>query len=185
MLKRPFVAIFALISTLVIFGITGPNIATPVTFWTNPLIFEFLFGIGLALLYKRGFHTTNLFLAMTCFGTGIALLIWLDTMALPRVIAAGIPAAIIVASGTMFCPDRVFPFQRLGDASYAVYLSHRFVLRGATLLVLPFLPGTQIGAWLYVVTVVSLATLVGILTHLLLERPIMRSMSQPLRASTA
>ena len=62
----------------------------------------------------------------------------------------------------------------LGDTSYALYLSHRFVLRAATVLLLPLLPPTPLGAWVYVSMTCVIALCVGILSHLLLERPFRR-----------
>ena len=155
------------------------------TFWTNPLILEFLFGIALARLWQRGWSRPDMALSIAALVMGFALLIALDPTPLPRFIAAGLPAALIVAGGTLFCPQRPLPGQLLGDASYALYLSPRFALRAATLVLLPLLPATALGAWVYVVTVCALAVAVGILTHIAIERPLMRGFSRRKQAAPA
>ena len=62
--------------------------------------------------------------------------------------------------------------QLIGDASFALYLSHRFTLRLLTLTLLPMLPPNA--AWLYVAVACVLSLLIGLLCHLLLERPLAR-----------
>ncbi|WP_317056590.1 acyltransferase family protein [Roseovarius rhodophyticola] len=175
--RSPRIALAAILSACVIAGLVYPGTTTAFVFWTNPLILEFLFGVGLARLYQTGWHRPNTVLAIAGLFLGVALLILLDAFNIPRVLAAGLPASLIVASGTLLCPNRATPGQLLGDASYALYLSHRFALRAATLLLLPLLPQTQLGAWIYIGLVTGLALGLGILTHLLLERPIMRALA--------
>ena len=149
------------------------------TFWTNPLMLEFLFGIALARAYQRGLHRPSAPLALGLLGIGIVLLVWLDPTPLPRFIAAGLPAMLIVAAGTLSCPDRTLPGQIIGDASYALYLSHRFTLRAMTLLLLPLLPDTPWAAWSFVALACVVITLVSLLVHLSIERPLLRTLSRP------
>ncbi len=176
-LRRPLLSLVAILSTCVIAGLIYPSTATAFVFWSNPLILEFLFGVGLARLHQSGWHMPDTGFAVACLLSGFTFLVLFDAMSIPRVLAAGLPATLIVASGTLFCPNRTTPGQLLGDASYALYLSHRFALRAATLLLLPLLPQTPLGAWIYVGLVTGLALGVGILTHLLLERPMMRALT--------
>ncbi|WP_338549488.1 acyltransferase family protein [Roseovarius phycicola] len=176
-LSRPRFALTAILSALVMAGLTFPATATTFVFWTNPLILEFLFGVGLAKLYQSGWHKPHGGLAVSGLVTGLVMLLLLDATSLPRVMAAGLPAALIVASATILCPNRTTPGQLLGDASYALYLSHRFALRAATLLLLPLLPQSHLGAWIYVAIVTGLAVTLGVLTHLLLEKPLMRAVA--------
>ncbi|MEL7258231.1 MAG: acyltransferase, partial [Pseudomonadota bacterium] len=184
-LRRPLIALVAILSAFVVAGLTYPGITTAYSFWTNPLILEFLFGVGLARLYQSGWHMPHIGFAIASLLLGFALLIFFDGTNIPRVLAAGLPATLIVASGTLSCPNRTTPGQLLGDASYALYLSHRFALRAATLLLLPLLTQTQLGAWIYVALVTGLALGLGILTHLLLERPMMRALTSSPRMVSA
>ena len=184
-LPRPFLALSALILTLSTLGLFVPFDSPQLTFWTNPIIVEFLLGIIVALLWQRGWHMPHIGAACVGVCAGLALLIALDPTPLPRFIAAGLPAMIIVASGTLLCPMLALPGMIWGDASYALYLSHRFALRAATLLLLPLLPATLLGAAVYTVTVCALAMAVGLLTHLWIERPLMRALAPAAKEVTA
>ncbi|WP_243263381.1 hypothetical protein [Sulfitobacter dubius] len=119
------------------------------------------------------------FLCTAALSLGFALLIALNPLSLPRFLAAGLPAVLIVAAGTLFCPKRTIPGQLLGDASFALYLPHRFALRSATVLLLPLLPTTLLGAWVYVGMTCLIALCFGLLTHHLLERPLLRGFTHP------
>lgn len=142
-------------------------------FWTNPILIEFVFGVLLAKAYLAGWHHPNYMTALAIFGIGIAMIILLDASQLPRFIAAGVPAAIITSAGALFFPNTTGRFQILGDASYALYLSHRFTLRIGTILLVPILPNSNIGALFYVVSISLLAICIGVLVHLWLERPLL------------
>jgi len=174
-LPRPILGISALLVALAVAGRIVAFEAPQWTFWTNPLMLEFLFGIGLARLWMRGWIKPSAILCVVCVSLGSTLLIALDPLPLPRFVAAGVPASLIVAGGALFYPWRRAPGQLLGDASYALYLSHRFALRGATLLVLPLLPPTTFGALIYLLTVCAVSIGIGVLTHLAVERPLMRT----------
>ncbi|WP_174860493.1 acyltransferase family protein [Sulfitobacter maritimus] len=174
-LRRPLVTVSGLLLVLATLGLTVEFHLPQVVFWTNPLILEFLFGIALARLWQSGKTCPNPILCTLTLAFGFALLVVLDPLPLPRFLAAGLPAALIVAAATLFCPKCAVPGQLLGDASYAFYLSHRFALRAATLLLLPLLPATPLGAWAYVVMTCFFALCLGTLTHLFLERPFLRS----------
>lgn len=140
-------------------------------FWTNSIILEFGFGILLANIYQTGWKRPDWRISLVLFIVGLGLLIALNGSGLPRFIAAGIPATIIVAAGTCFFPDTHSRFLILGDASYALYLSHRFTLRSMTLLLLPLLPATLLGVWVFVGLTTLFAIGVAILVHLFIERP--------------
>lgn len=184
-LPRPLIALGATLLAAASIGLIADISSPQLTFWTNPIILEFLFGVVLARLWQRGWHHPNLGLATCGVLFGLVLLVLLDQTTLPRFIAAGFPALIIVASGTLFCPLVRLPAMIWGDASYALYLSHRFVLRGATILILPLLPTTQFGAMIYVFTVCALALALGLLTHLWIEKPMLRALSTPRSAVPA
>ncbi|MEP3685495.1 MAG: acyltransferase [Sulfitobacter dubius] len=178
-LSRPLLAVSGLLVSLTALGLTINFHLPQLIFWTNPLILEFLFGIALARLWQGGWTRPNPFLCTAALSLGFALLIALDPLSLPRFLVAGLPAVLIVAAGTLFCPTRTIPGQLLGDASFALYLSHRFALRAATVLLLPLLPTTLLGAWVYVGMTCLIALCFGLLTHLLLERPLLRGFTHP------
>jgi len=180
-LPRPVWVVTGLLSGLALTSLL-PLTGTFFTFWTNPLVLEFLFGIALARAWQLGLSRPCVPTAIAALVAGLALLILLDPIPLPRFLTAGLPAVLIVASGTLFCPQIALPGQIIGDASYALYLSHRFTLRAMTLLLLPWLRGETTNLTFAALTYVSLTCLtalsVGIAVHLHLERPLLRSLTR-------
>ena len=184
-LPRPLPALTAVLIGLAALGMFVDFTSPQLTFWTNPIILEFLFGIGLARLWLRGWHWPHPGAAACGMLVGVALLIILHPTPLPRFVAAGLPAAAIVASGTLLCPLYRLPGMVWGDASYALYLSHRFTLRAATLMLLPLLPASLWGAMVYVV-IVCIATLgAGLLTHLWIEKPMLNALGPRSQSAVA
>ncbi len=184
-LPRPLLAVSALLAGLGFIGVLVEFDSPQLTFWTNPIIMEFVFGILLARMWMRRWRRPGVRLGVAIGLLGLALLAFLAGTGLPRVIAAGVPAAIIVAAGTVFWPNRPIWNLGLGDASYALYLSHRFALRAATLLLLPLLPATPLAAGAYVVVVCLLALAFARLTHSYIEKPLMRALQAPPKELTA
>ncbi|TNF19045.1 MAG: acyltransferase [Rhodobacteraceae bacterium] len=175
-LPRPLLTCAAALVTLALLGPHLPR-STATLFYTNPLILEFTFGITLARLWQRGVIRPSTPLALTALAAGLALLALLHQTALPRFLAAGLPAMLIVAAGTLFAPDRPLPFQRLGDASYALYLSHRFTLRAATLALLPILPATPLAAVAFCAALTLACLWTALLVHRHIERPLLAALT--------
>jgi exopolysaccharide production protein ExoZ len=181
---RALATLAGVIAALVAIGIIWSSAPVAVTFWTNPLMLEFALGMVLARLWQRGYVRADGFLALGAVIGGLALMVALHCAALPRVIAAGLPAMLIVAGGTLFCPApgcMRWPGQILGDASFALYLSHRFVLRTLTLLLLPLLPVNFFGVFVYVAVTSLVALGAAILVHLWIERPMLTALDGPRR----
>ena len=156
---------------IILLGVVSEFGATIWSFWTSSIMVEFIYGILLAKTFQAGWAIPNMSVATGIFITAFMLLIALAPTDLPRFVAAGFPAALIVAAGTLFCPPHFMRWQVLGDASYALYLSHRFTLRTATILLVPILPQSILGSWAYLFCVSVLSVGVAILVHLWLERP--------------
>lgn len=175
-LPRPLLSCCLVLLALSLIGPALPT-STASLFYTNPLILEFAFGIVLARLWQRGCLRPSLPLALAALVAGLALMVLLHQTALPRVLAAGLPAMLIVAAGTLFCPDRAMPWQGLGDASYALYLSHRFTLRAATLLLLPLLPADPLAAGIFCALTCAACLWVSVLVHRHIERPMMAALA--------
>ena len=169
-------------SMLIGLGAIGGLVAfesAQLTFWTNPIVIEFLFGIALARVWQAGWYMPSGTTAVVLMIAGVCLLIALDRTGLPRFIAAGLPAAMFVAAGTLFCPPIATPWQGLGDASYALYLSHRFTLRVLTLVLLPTLPMSAFGATLFIFIACSACIGMSLLIHHQIEQPLLRLLSTP------
>ena len=120
-------------------------------FWADPIILEFVLGMGIALAVANGLTIPGwLRLAMVA-----AVVICLHEQAegafASRVVSFGLPGALLVAAAVSSRrPERLGPAMRglirLGDASYAMYLFHPFVMRSLTLLVTGVGTNTEAGS---------------------------------------
>jgi exopolysaccharide production protein ExoZ len=129
------VALCLLVAAGQIFGFEA---AAP-RFWANPIILEFVLGMGVALAVARGLTLPGwvrlglVAVAVVCLHEqAAAALVW-------RPMAFGVPGALLViAAVSARRPEHIGAgvrgLVRLGDASYAMYLFHPFVMRGFTLL---------------------------------------------------
>jgi len=172
-----FAGLFVL---LVLAGwMTGPRGAILSTY-TNPILLEFLAGVALAALGPR--------LMRSAAGVGLAALLvaaaWLVFVVLSeappgRLVAFGLPAAVIVAGALMLEPIARLRTSRLalllGDASYSIYLAHPFAQRVWLLAVGLLVPdlGAPVVAALYVSSALLIGILGGVASYLLLERPLL------------
>lgn len=164
--------------------------SAPLNTWTNSLILEFCFGLLIANAYcnyGKAYGIQSFWPSLTGIGIGLILLTigyWLtenEILALPRFISAGIPAGIIVASAIFLLPEtkeKALPrwILALGDSSYSLYLSHRFVLRPATILWLQVFPNSGFYSALYVIIVTVLALVIAYLAYIIVEKPALRLM---------
>ena len=158
-------------------------------FWTDPIIVEFLFGIGLALLLRRGVALPAWMPAMLVglgvAGLGLGQLVEIGG-SFDRLLTSGIPAALVVA-GTVFARPRALgPVGRFlvlgGDASYALYLSHPFSIN---VVILAWQKLHLSSPWLYMAITIVTAVAVAIAVHLLLERPLLGRLNAALRRGAA
>jgi peptidoglycan/LPS O-acetylase OafA/YrhL len=160
-----------------------PSAGGPAAELGNPIILEFAFGIGIAVVWMRGWRLPG-GIAWTALGISVALLAGMPRLALDsRVLSWGVPAAVLLAS-VVSLERRLAPrlpklVLRLGGASYAIYLTHGFVL-AALRAVLAHAPqgGAQVGArGAAVVVPAALAgsAVFGWLVHVFIERTLMRT----------
>jgi peptidoglycan/LPS O-acetylase OafA/YrhL len=141
--------------------------------WGDPLVFEFCAGMALSLLSDRitmpGWLRAALIIAAVTS-------LHLTGDRAPHALVFGGPATLLVAAATLG-PDRRRPaiergLERLGDASYAFYLFHPFVMRPASLIWKRLghaHPGLAAPAALVVLAVAECAAL---LIHHWFERPV-------------
>ena len=192
----------AIIGLLFTFGTAGawhmlaPPSSPILFFWTNPIILEFILGMGAAYCYLRGVRL-SLAVRMTLGVLGLTLLILLnkhglaDTEAglspLPRSLWAGLPAVMVLVA-MMFGPQlrETSTLVRWlvlgGNASYALYLSHMFATRAVSVLwrVLHLNSG-----WGFMISGLIVAITLSILVFKFVETPILavlRRRFEPRRA---
>lgn len=148
---------------------SDPLLAT----YTNPLLLEFCFGIILAETRFR-FHPANVLLGMM-LGLLATVLFWLSpTDRLPgllRFAVWGVPSALLVASALLFeaagWVRRVAPLLVLGDASYAIYLFHTFIVKTVLKLLSGMFPIFGM------IAVLACASVLGIVIAFLVEKPLL------------
>lgn len=197
LLLPPTLAVLTLLWGFILVTILGAMFSPApdaLAFWTQPIILEFGMGalLGLALIYgfrlsmaMRGLLIVSgtTVLGLDFLGSGTQPEGWITPNDLERLLAWGLPAAMIVA-GT------VLGYQRrpggiagrtallLGDASYALYLSHPFVIvltRKALIAAGLF---QSAGGWLPVAVSLLLSAVVSIVIYRLLERPMTRALTR-------
>ncbi|WP_213938109.1 acyltransferase [Pseudomonas sp. dw_612] len=97
-------------------------------FYRSDIVYEFLLGIAIGMLYRRGWIKPGLWLPL--LGIGGALLAIYHWAPEPRFLTWGLPSAVLVmaciALERYFESNRVF--ELLGNCSYSVYLMHVLVL---------------------------------------------------------
>lgn len=158
----------------------------PLSFWTYNIILEFAMGIGIALAYekwgKRFARSRRLAVILLVIGfLGIYFLNQpVKPLALPRFLTAGVPASLMVIAAVLLLPAPAeWRLPRwavaLGDSSYSLYLSHRFVQRPVQLVLTKsqIVPPAHLGG-IYVTLAVLAAIGVGHVIYLFVEKPLLQ-----------
>jgi len=143
-------------------------------FWSDPVILEFLFGMEIALILSQNItlpiaaRILLIVIAAAAFhhdaaGVGV------------RPIIYGLPAAALVAAAALCpIPAAIGRLQawlvRLGDASYAMYLVHPFVMRGFTVLWRKFHAHQELAGTIYVLAGLAVAQSLALLINATLEK---------------
>ena len=164
----------------------------PLGFWADTIVLEFLFGIGIAVAYRRGLRL-NVWMAALVGAAGLLALLWVQANGYPssgwryRFLWAGLPSLLICAAVALN-PEAATPgrFKRglvlLGDSSYSLYLSHPFVLGAVAWFVLRV---DLSNPWAYV-AMAGMACVAGsVLFHLMIEKPVHAVLNRRLNSMTA
>ncbi|WCS24878.1 acyltransferase [Methylobacterium sp. NMS14P] len=162
----------ALLSLIVLVGWIRPEGEVLWRFYTSPLILEFAFGLLLSQVYASRLPFERRGTALAALLASGALLLYLLDPDLPSVIKHGFVATLIVASFLSLPPLSgrwVAILVLLGDASYALYLSHPYFVQASIKIAAPRV-GVDL-ALLAVVFGVGLAIAIAVLLHRLVERP--------------
>ncbi|TXN73476.1 acyltransferase [Methylobacterium sp. WL18] len=162
----------ALLSLIVLFGWVQPEGGALWHFYTSPLILEFAFGLMLSRIYAIGLPFQGRRTALSTLLAISALLLYLPNLDLLSVIKHGFVATLIVAFSLSLPPLSgrwVAILVVLGDASYALYLSHPYFVQASIKIAAPRF-GSDL-ALLAVVIGVGLAIVVAVLLHRVVELP--------------
>jgi exopolysaccharide production protein ExoZ len=151
--------------------------STPLAFWCNPIVLEFLLGMWLAQSKLRGGRLRP-WTAILIVIVGLAAMIALKALDIPghywnwRPLWMGLPAFLICAGAILVDDTGGAGIVRRaailgGDSSYALYLSHPFAI-GLTALV--FVRLGLADPWSYVLFASISAIAIAGATHLVIER---------------
>jgi exopolysaccharide production protein ExoZ len=181
--RRAVPALIAALILLVLFGNIYAPLPQPLAFWTDPIILEFAFGMALGWASVEGlFLNRPARLAFGLAGVALMALDPLELLALPRPLAFGLPAAFLVASAALASPQRRSAENVLirwgvvlGDASYALYLLHPFIIRALRELVTRTALAALIGPWAFVMLCIFCAGGAALGVNRAFERPLTRA----------
>lgn len=161
-------------------GLQGP-LALPFGFWGQPIVLEFAAGMGIAVLRRKGFRLHGAWrIAVAAAGAAVlfAAAHGQETGGAWNVVLWRGGAAVLLVAAAACGRDRAappaFPIRALaavGDASYALYLVHPFVIRGLRE------AASRAGALppgLYIVLALGGAVLAAMLLHRSFEKPATR-----------
>lgn len=173
--RRTVVLSSLLIAAVVIAGHLARPASVVLNFFAYPIVLEFVMGMWVAMAALKWPDHVSRWAWPVLIVAGSWLLLHMTVLPEnPRWIYAGIPAAAIlwsclmlerqghVASGALI--------QLLGAASYALYLSHPFVLQAIAKLIAPY--NTPVLGPIAALLAIMLAHVVGIAIHLWIEKPL-------------
>ena len=180
--------IAVLFTTFVIVGAIFEPRNSALGYYTSPFVLEFVMGAGIGYLASTGI------LRKVAIGPAVLTAAAAATLSVTfggsqgdgfaRTIIFGIPAAVIVAAAIV-CEQRGWRlrsslWERLGDASYSIYLAHPFVLTGIRIAAksLPISPQQPVVGVITVVLAVILSGLIGYLVFRWFERPLLDVMGR-------
>lgn len=179
-----------LIGFIILFIVIGnilPVESAVVNFISSKISLEFILGIGVYCFtqkYPRIYAINKVWFAVIIF-IMLLLLLKFETSHQTdyRFLVLGIPSLMIVISILAF-EEKLqslsiklkFMIFHLGEACYAIYLTHVFTLRIITKYIQPYLPfldtKTMLGAAIGLVATIT----VGVITHNFIEKPMMRGL---------
>ena len=153
-----------------------PGDAPLLEFHRQVVVFEFALGMGLAVAWRRG-HVLAPATGACLLVAGTAALLLAPP--LPHFVALSLPSLAVVAGTLALRAPDVRWATLLGDSSYALYLSHIFVLGAANrLLATPVRAALGDGpaaAWTFVVLACLACTLVGVVVHFTIDGWLLRA----------
>lgn len=170
--------LFTILVGMIVAAAIFPHRLPMLDFWGQLIVVEFLAGIGLAFVFRGG-RRTSAWQSIVLIVGGLALAAAFRhfgfSQFVPRVLFHGLPATFIVA-GCVFwrSPPSQRPIARAlqfcGDASYALYLSHPFSIRGATIVWSAI--GAPASPWLFIAFTSVCALATAVFVHIGIEKPI-------------
>ena len=153
--------------------------------YTNPMVLEFLAGMLLAK-YVRYVRRAHFAVAAGALVVGLLGDVLVNAEGSPwRVFVWGVPSALAVF-GAIGIESRVREYLGrrwllLGDASYALYLVHTFIVPA----LVPLAAKSGIGAWTTIALTTLLCVVASVATYRYLEKPLARYLKKWIAAADA
>jgi exopolysaccharide production protein ExoZ len=185
-----------------ILGLLFPSRNPQLFFWTQPIVLEFVLGMGLALLVRNGFTLPNVVrYALIALGAAAFFHDFLSSVSQPRlwltpndflrVAGWGVPAAMIVAGCVLKKSERlgdnvfVRSGKLLGDASYALYLCHPIVMSAFAIVWFAIGLNNRFPPYLGAGVSIAVAIVAAISVYRWFEFPLTRFLQRRVRAGDA
>jgi exopolysaccharide production protein ExoZ len=183
------VAIVAIVLVgVVVIGQTA-HLPPQAAFLASPIILEFAAGAGLALLYRTGFRlppaVATVLLVAAIAEFAVLNSAWLDfsgmNSSVARPLQYGVPAAQGFAALTLIDRKLAFPYiEKLGDASYSLYLTHPAIISIARSASGAGYLNPAAAPLLFFTCMVAVCIAFAFVTWLLLERPVTAALKRRL-----
>jgi peptidoglycan/LPS O-acetylase OafA/YrhL len=179
-------------TTLALAGLVAAQAVSPLPlpfgFWGQPIVLEFAGGMAIALLRNRGLRLDGRIRWLMVAAGAILLLAaagnaWAQTPW--GSLAYRGPAALLLVTAAACGKGQSAPsalvrlFARIGDASYALYLTHPFAMRAMRELFLRLAPGAT---GLFVAVALLAAVIAALAVYRWFEKPMTRLLRRLLRA---
>ena len=164
--------VFGLIIGVAITQAIATTLPGPISFYGNTIVWEFIFGVMLAIMYKRGMvsHIPISAAALMILGSIATITLLGPTSHSP--LKSGLPCAAILCA--CLSQERFFPkhsfIARLGDWSYSTYLCHVLIIS----LAIKTNELYPTGPVLTAAGVISLILLTSYASYSLIEKPTTR-----------
>ncbi len=181
-------AVTAALLVLVFSELLAGPLPLPFGFWGQPIVLEFAAGMALALLRRGGLHLASP-LRWGIAAGGVAILLFGVHLQLPagawRDVALHGSAASLLVLAAVSGRNEGAPsaamraLARVGDASYALYLVHPFVIRGLREV---FMRAGLHEPTLFIVVALAGAVIAALAAHHLFEVPATRWLRRRFRA---
>lgn len=183
--KNPFIYLSPILIAIAAIGYFIPEKKYALLIYFNPLILDFVFGMGIARLAEKGLLPVKLGIPLAILGF-ILLLASTASLEYFHVVARCVFCAMIVAG---FAASESF-WRRvagrnlllLGAASYSLYLIHPIIGPAAPVVLVKI---GVVNTPLAVAGSISASIFVAVLLHVYLERPILGFLNQRLRSTLA
>ncbi|MGO3743140.1 acyltransferase family protein [Kerstersia sp.] len=182
------VALAAVMGILVAYGsvVSGLSAATDpiLVFYSNSIILEFLLGVAIGAMYVKNKIPASAGLGLFLLAAGFLFLIFVPERFpdLPRAIIYGPASMLIVIGALVLEASGKLPqwswFVVVGNASYSIYLSHAITLSIVGQVWRRMAAYQSVANYLlFCLAGVVAATLVGVLTYYIIEKPVTQKLN--------